>query len=270
MSPFWSGKGGILAIVDESKQRGPQGGWKDGTPAQQSIIEAIVGAPMHVIVTCRAKSDSVIEQEAGQKATVRKVGLKPDQRENFEYEFDVVLYLDLDHSARVEKSRVPRQVGVVVEADEEADPQPIEAWADEYSAWLSAGVEEEPPAPAAEPAPPPPPSAPPAADPTGGLVDPAPAPEAAAEPAQANPRAEGPPSSERQELRLRMKATLAELAELDPSRNYDELVAAKIPEWYAGLAAEVDLDDVQAADLADRLDASAQVLRQRQAAAAPS
>jgi hypothetical protein len=280
VSPFWSGKGGVLSIVDESRQRGPAGGWKDGTPAQQSIIEAIVNAPMHVIVTCRAKSETVIEQEPGKPATIRKVGMKPDQRDGFDYEFDVVLYLDLDHSAKIEKSRMPRQVGLTIEPDPTGtiDPQPIAEWAGDFAGWLSSGEEVVAPPPAAveptgAPAPQAPPSAPAPADPTGGLVDPPPAPEPAAEPAQAPaepPAAPGEPSSERQAARLRMIGTLAELKQLDPSRDYVELVAAKIPEWYGGLAAETDLDDVQAADLADRLDASAQVLRQRAAAAASS
>src|SRR5260221_489990 len=41
-SPFWEGVGGILAIVDESKSRSSAGGWKDGTPQYQRLVEAIV------------------------------------------------------------------------------------------------------------------------------------------------------------------------------------------------------------------------------------
>lgn len=104
ISPFWDGPGGVMAIVDASKQRGPGGGWKDGTPAQNLLVQTIINAPCHVIITMRAKSDTVIEQQDG-KQTMRKLGLKPIQRDGIDYELDLLAFMDLDHSITIEKSR---------------------------------------------------------------------------------------------------------------------------------------------------------------------
>jgi hypothetical protein len=48
---------------------------------------------------------------------------------------------------------------------------------------------------------------------------------------------------------------------LNETRAWGEEVAAKLPAWYGGALAERDLDDVQAANLADRLDAVLEVNR---------
>lgn len=265
-SPFWEGVGGILAIVDESRARSSSGGWKDGTPQQQRIVEAIVNCRPHVIVTMRAKSDSSpVKDERTGKVSVRKIGLKPTQRDGFEYEFDFLLYLDQDHSATIEKARMHGQVGLRIDADHDAEVQPIVAWAREVSAWLSEGVADDP-APVAPVTPPadtpatPPAAAPtaaPAADLTGGLAEPPPAtPRAEAEPTQA-----GAPSPEREAARARIAAAMVGLRDLNPNRQWADEVSAKLPEWYSGKTAERALDDVEAANLADRLEAILEVSR---------
>lgn len=258
VTPFWSGPGGVLSIVDDSRQRGPAGGWKDGTPAQQAIISAIVNAPMHVIVTIRAKSDTVIEQEPGKPATVRKVGVKPEQRDGFDYEFDFVLYLDLDHSAKIEKARMHGQVGTKIDADPtgELDPQPIVAWAREVRAWLSDGVEEPAAvAPAVEPTGEPRPQ--PAPAPVEPLPDPQPPAPAAPTPAENA----GAPSEARVATRSRIADAMRVLGELNASRHWADEISAALPGWYDGRTTERALDDSQAANLADRLEATVERIR---------
>lgn len=270
-SPFWEGVGGILAIVDESRARSSSGGWKDGTPQQQRIVEAIVNCRPHVIVTMRAKSDSSpVKDERTGKVSVRKIGLKPTQRDGFEYEFDFLLYLDQDHSATIEKARMHGQVGLRIDADHDAEVQPIVTWARDVAAWLSEGVADDPPPvapvtpPTVTPATPPP--ATPAADLTGGLAEPPPptpaeAPPAAAPRAEAEPTPAGAPSPEREAARGRIAAAMEGLRALNPNRQWADEVSAKLPEWYGGKTAERALDDVEAANLADRLEAILEVSR---------
>lgn len=260
MSPFWEGVGGILAIVDESKARSSSGGWKDGTPQQQRIIEAIVNARPHVVLTMRAKSETVRETDSRGKTVIRKIGMRPVQRDGFEYEFDFLLWLDQDHSAVIEKARMHGQVGTRIEADPDADPQPVVAWAQEIARWLGEGVVEAvaPVSPPADTPATPAPVAPlPAPVPAG--VDPlAPTPAPAPAPAPAEPAAI---SAERVATRARIAETMKALSALDPNRQWGEEVAAKLPEWYGGLVGESHLDDVQAANLADRLEAVLEVNR---------
>lgn len=260
-SPFWEGVGGILTIVDESKARSSSGGWKDGTPQQQRIVEAIVNARPHVIVTMRAKSETVREVDGRGKTVIRKIGMKPVQRDGFEYEFDFLLYLDQDHSAVIEKARMHGQVGQRIEADPSADPAPVVLWSREVAAWLNDGVVDEPVAPPSPPSDTPatPPVAdgppPPAEDLTGGLADPAPA----APPAETA----GAPTAERVAARARIAATMTALVDFNSARDWKAEVAAKLPEWYGGKTAERALDDTEAANLADRLEAILQVSRER-------
>lgn len=110
----WSGTGGMLDLVDEIAKRNARGGtpnsfaaWKDAGPIQSKMIEAIVGAPIHVIATMRSKQDYAQEKNEQGKTVVRKVGMAAQQREGFEYEFDVVIDLDIDHNGIITKSRAP-------------------------------------------------------------------------------------------------------------------------------------------------------------------
>lgn len=107
LSHFWEGEGGTRDIVDAaaSRSRGNSfAGWKEGTPAQDRMVQAIVSAPNHVICTMRSKVDYVLEERNG-KQVPTKVGMAPIQRAGVEYEFTLTADLDLSHQAMVTKSR---------------------------------------------------------------------------------------------------------------------------------------------------------------------
>lgn len=280
ISPYWSGSGGVMEIVDESKKRG--GGWSEGTPAHLKLINALLDATIHVIFTVRAKSETVVEKNDKGKVEIRKIGLKPDTRDGLEYEVDCLVYCDvLDNSITIEKTRIARQLGVKIPVERG------EEWAVGFKAWLDSGPPlapaAAPPAPpplAAEPPAAPPPAAPAAAapppaaapatpepaDPTGGLA-PAPAQEPAQTPAPALPAT--PPntvSEARVAIRERIKAAVLAIQPHDEAIGTK--VAEKIPAWFGGLAAEKDLTDAQADELANRLEATRTMYEARAAEAA--
>lgn len=107
----WQGTGGMLDLVDEIAKRKTGGNgfaaWKDATPIQNRLIDAIVGAPIHVIATMRSKQDYVQDKDDRGKTQIRKVGMAAQQREGFEYEFDVVMDMDIDNNGIVSKTRCP-------------------------------------------------------------------------------------------------------------------------------------------------------------------
>lgn len=111
MSHFWNGPGGMTDIVDDIARRmkSPNSfaAWKDGTPIQQRMIEAIVSAPLHIIATMRSKQDYILEVGSDGKSRPRKVGMAPIQRDGFEYEFDVFMDMDNDNTGIVAKTRCP-------------------------------------------------------------------------------------------------------------------------------------------------------------------
>lgn len=114
----WSGTGGLLDIVDETAKRSPSKNtyvaWKEGTPIQNKLIDAIIQAPIHVIATMRSKVDYVLETGANGKQTPTKVGMAAIQRDGMEYEFDILLQMTLANDAIVEKTRCSTLTGKVI------------------------------------------------------------------------------------------------------------------------------------------------------------
>lgn len=135
MSHAWNGTGGLLELVEEAAKRmknpNTYAAWKDVTPIQNRLIEAIVSAPIHLIATMRSKQDYVQSRdEKSGYTTIRKVGMAPVQREGFEYEFDVFFDMDIDNNAIVTKTRCSALTGKVI-------PQPGAQVAKTLMAWLS-------------------------------------------------------------------------------------------------------------------------------------
>jgi hypothetical protein len=113
----WSGPGGLLEIVDgiaaRMKSANTFAAWKDATPIQNSLVEGIVAAPLHLIATMRSKQEYILTQDERGKQVPRKVGMAPQQRDGFEYEFDVFIDMDIDNTGIVQKTRCPALTGGV-------------------------------------------------------------------------------------------------------------------------------------------------------------
>lgn len=132
-SHYWSGIDGMLEQVDRRAKGGNNfSGWKEARPDERRMIDAIVSYPGHIVVTLRVKTEYVIEENERGKKVPRKVGLKPEQREGMEYEFDVIGDLDLDNTLTVSKTRIPMLHGAVI-------AQPGPEMAVTISDWLGDG-----------------------------------------------------------------------------------------------------------------------------------
>lgn len=108
LSHAWAGRNGVLEQVDAAKARfggNSQRAWAVGTPMWQSIIDAMLQSPIHVIVTMRSKQKLVEVEKGGGKKGYEKMGMEPVARDGIDYEFDVVGDLDIDHNLVVSKSR---------------------------------------------------------------------------------------------------------------------------------------------------------------------
>lgn len=133
LSHYWMGVDGMLEQADRHAVRGNTfAGWKEVRPDERRMIDALVSYPGHVIVTMRSKTEYVIEENEKGKKQPRKVGMKPEQREGIEYEFDVVGDLDHDNTLTVVKSRIHTLTKAVV-------PLPGEEFAAHIRDWLSDG-----------------------------------------------------------------------------------------------------------------------------------
>jgi len=113
LSHAWNGTGGMLEQVDNASARAKgnsYAAWRDVTPQQNRLIDAILQAPIDIIATMRSKTEYVVEKNERGKSTPRKVGMAPVQRDGMEYEFDVVADMDAA-TMLVTKSRCPALAG---------------------------------------------------------------------------------------------------------------------------------------------------------------
>lgn len=133
LSHYWMGVDGMLEQADRRAKGGNSfSGWKEVRPDERRMLDALASYPGHVIVTLRVKTEYVIEENERGKKVPRKVGMKPEQREGIEYEFDLVGDLDLDNVLTVSKTRIPPLARAVI-------PEPGPELAETISAWLADG-----------------------------------------------------------------------------------------------------------------------------------
>jgi hypothetical protein len=151
LSHAWEGEGGALDMVDAAQKRSQSGNsftaWKDVTPLQRRLVDAMLQSKCHIIATMRSKMEYVIEKDekTGRNA-VRKVGLAPVQRSNVEYEFTIVGDMDTDHNLVISKSRCDFIADAV-------EKKPDQKFFKRILDWLNSGAPETKPAAQPEPKP---------------------------------------------------------------------------------------------------------------------
>lgn len=136
LSHAWAGDGGLLdkqgKIADSGKTNG-YAAWRTITPEHNSLVEAMLRSPAHIIATMRAKQEYVLETNDKGKQVPKKVGLAPVQRDGMEYEFTVMLDIDMNHTASASKDRTSIFDGRYFKVCQDTGM--------ELLAWLESGVE---------------------------------------------------------------------------------------------------------------------------------
>ncbi len=108
LSHAWAGAGGLLDKQGQIANRpgtNSYAAWREVTPDHNALVEALLSSRCHIIVTMRVKTEYVLETNERGKQVPRKVGLAPVQRDGVEYEFTVVMDIDIDHKAAASKDR---------------------------------------------------------------------------------------------------------------------------------------------------------------------
>lgn len=101
LSHQWQGAGGVVETHGQMQGNSFQN-WGKLAPESSKLTIGLTTQDVHVITTLRVKSDYVVEQVDG-KNVPKKVGMKPVQKDDMEYEFDTVFSIGMDHHARVSK-----------------------------------------------------------------------------------------------------------------------------------------------------------------------
>lgn len=105
-SHCWDNEGGVLDIKSQiAQQRGKNDytAWDEAGKIQNNLVNTILSADCHTIITMRAKMAYAMEVNDRGKTVPVKIGLAPVQRENTEYEFDMCFQLDRTHNASLSK-----------------------------------------------------------------------------------------------------------------------------------------------------------------------
>lgn len=131
----WNGPGGLLEYKDQIANSGKPGmngytAWSAASPKHTRLIHTITHSKIHIIVTMRTKVEYVLETNEKGKQTPVRVGLAPIQRDETEYEFDVMGVMDKAHTMSVEGSRCSA-------LDNQFIPMPGVEVAETLKAWLA-------------------------------------------------------------------------------------------------------------------------------------
>jgi hypothetical protein len=103
VSHEWEGSGGILDI--HGRMMGNSfTNWASVTPRHNAFVQAILQSPVHIIGTIRSKQDYVLSERNG-KMVPEKVGLKGVTKDGLDYEFTLVLDINIKHQATASKDR---------------------------------------------------------------------------------------------------------------------------------------------------------------------
>jgi hypothetical protein len=108
------------------------------------MVDAILRHPGHIVYTMRSKTEYALVDGANGKKTVQKLGMAPVQRDGIEYEFTLMMDVDMRHIAHVTKSRFSDL------ADADIPPEQTVAAAAQFAEWLTVGAPLAPPADRAE------------------------------------------------------------------------------------------------------------------------
>ncbi len=109
-SHAWAGEGGLLDMHDKAAAAQRSGNsftaWREITPQHNALVEAVLGARLHVIATLRTKTAYDLVDDGNGKKKPVKIGLAPVQREGVDYEFTCVFDMSIDsHVATASKDR---------------------------------------------------------------------------------------------------------------------------------------------------------------------
>lgn len=137
---LWKGPGGFLSQIDticaNQRAKGGKGdsfaAWKIVDPAYMSFMQFIRALPMHVIFCIRAKTE--YERTTDGKGGLKKVGMAPEYRDNYEYEFDIQAAIDMDHVLVPLKHRLGECL------DGKVFPKPGKDFAEVCLGWLNSGA----------------------------------------------------------------------------------------------------------------------------------
>jgi len=134
MSHFWQQEGGVLWQADMLQKTKHVDGFRAIAQAKRDhyypLVEAIIDAKIHIIVTLRAKNEYDVSKDERGKTQITRLGTAPRMEEGFIYETDMVITLSDGAYARVDKTRYSEMDGATC-------VKPNGEWIAPFFTWLN-------------------------------------------------------------------------------------------------------------------------------------
>jgi hypothetical protein len=127
----WDGSGGILDLHGNMPGNSFTN-WAKMTPRHNAFVQKILESNCHIIATLRTKSEYALTDKNG-KMVPEKLGLKSIQRDGIDFEFTIVLDLDIKHLAKASKDRT----GLFMDQPEEVITP---AYGKKILEWCNSGI----------------------------------------------------------------------------------------------------------------------------------
>lgn len=102
LSHNWQGEGGIVETHGQMSGNSFQN-WGKLAPETTALVKTLTRNDVHIFATLRTKQEYVVEQNSEGKSVPRKVGTKPVQKDEMEYEFMLNFSIGIDHMAETSK-----------------------------------------------------------------------------------------------------------------------------------------------------------------------
>ncbi|MED1302628.1 hypothetical protein BK704_20590 [[Bacillus thuringiensis] serovar konkukian] len=102
LSHNWQGEGGIVETHGNMSGNSFQN-WGKLSSETTQLIKTLTQNNVHILATLRTKTEYVVEPDGNGKMAPRKVGTKPVQKDEMEYEFMLNFVIDIDHVANTSK-----------------------------------------------------------------------------------------------------------------------------------------------------------------------
>lgn len=131
LSHWWFGEGGLLD-QKEALAKTPKydsfSAWSEISKRYNALVEAIIDANIHMIVTMRSKQEYERKEDSNGRKTIERVGLAPVFRDDILYEVDLALLMNIGAICQVDKTRFNEFQGKVTEKPGAAFIRPFYEW----------------------------------------------------------------------------------------------------------------------------------------------
>ncbi|GIN74001.1 hypothetical protein J14TS2_44760 [Bacillus sp. J14TS2] len=132
LSHNWQGEGGIIETHSHMSGNSFQN-WGKLSSETTDLIKTLTRNDVHILCTLRTKTEYALEENEKGKMAPKKIGTKPVQKDELEYEFMINFIVNMDHTAETSKDNTRLFEGQVFQITEDAGRKLYK--------WLELGVD---------------------------------------------------------------------------------------------------------------------------------